>query len=456
MSKKASFWSQWWQNIRWDIRGNEIPVFSMIFIIVFLIDVNFCVLKTIRNTLVVTSSSASSAVLPWIQVIISFPSAILAVAFFARLNRRFRQRHIFYVTTLAFAAFFLFHSFFIYPNQEFLHLPLSEDPGAFEVVYSQWTNTLYHAIAGLWKILILSVFFWGFTNRHLLLSEAKRFYAPIMLAGAAGGIAAGELTTFCSQDSCNMPLIMQRIFTPFAVDPLHLSLMTQSSIMFVIAIFTVLLFRKFAAYISNRETGKNCVLTQAKKAAKEKYHESLSLTSCLKFISKDKALVALALIVLMSYVSYNLCEMIFYDRLRAAFPDRVDYMYFNGLTTTWTGIAIGVFALFVSAPLMQAEKWRAIALITPIILLVTSGIFFFFVTFSDRAWLNNFTDSIFAVSPLMIGVFAGALMKGLYSASKNTVLSAFKEVAFVTFSDEAQVKGKYIVDGLASRLGRSI
>jgi len=455
MSQKASFWSLWWQKNKWNIRSHEIPVFSLIFTIVFLIDINFCILKSIRNTLVVVSSSASSAVLPWIQIIISFPSALLAVVFFTRLNRRFRQRHIFYVTTLVFAAFFLIHAFLIYPNQDILHLPVPENPAAFTIVYSQWGNTLYHALAGLWKILILNVFFWGFTNRHLLLSEAKRFYAPVMLAGAGGGIVGGKITSFCSKNTCDMPTTIQQLFAPLAVDGFHLTLMTQSVIMAVIAVLTVLLFRKFSRMVSERETGKNCVQTQAKLAAKEKYHETLSLSSCFKFIIQDRALIALSLIVFMSYVAYNLCEMIFYDRLRAIYPDKVEYAHFNGEMTFWTGIAIAFFALFVSAPLMQRERWRILAMFTPVILLTTSGIFFFFVTFADQEWLIYFSKTIFATSPLVVGVFAGALMRSLYSAVKNTVLAAFKEVAFVTFSDEAQVKGKYIIDGLASRLGRS-
>lgn len=455
MSQKLSFCAQWWQRNKWDIRSHEIPLFSLIFFIVFLIDVNFCILKSLRTTLVVTSSGASSAVLPWIQIIIGLPSALLSVALFARLNRKFRQRHIFYATTLVFATFFLVHAFYIYPNHDTLHLPLPENPDPFQVVYSQWGNTLYHAISGLWKILILNVFFWGFTNRHLLLSEAKRFYAPITLAGAGGGMVAGKLTSFCSQDACNMPGFIQKIFSPLAVDGFHLTLMTQAVMLAFVSLITVFLFRELAYMLSRREDGRGCVKSQAKIAAKNKYYETLSLTSCVKFIIKERALLALALIVFMSYVADNLCEMVFYDRLKAILPDKVAYARFNGDLTFWTGAAIAVLALFVSAPLMQREKWRVIAVLTPAILFITSSMFFFFVTFSDYEWLQTFSMAMFSTTPLVVGVMSGACMRVLYSASKNTILAAFKEVAFVTFSDEAQVKGKYIIDGLASRLGRS-
>lgn len=455
MSEKTSPWELWWQNNKWDIRRHEWSIFGLIFLSVFLIDINFCILKSIRTTLVVTSSAASSAVLPWIQIIISLPSALLAVALFARLNRRFRQRHIFYVTTLVFAAFFLFHAFYIYPHQDTLHLALPENPDPFRVVYSQWGNTLHHALSGLWKILILNIFFWGFTNRHLLLSEAKRFYAPITLAGAGGGMVAGKLTSFCSQNACDMPLFIQKIFGPWAVDEFHLTLMTQASIVAIVAVLIVIIFRQFTRLVARRETGKHCVQTQAKLSAKDKYYESLSLANCFRFILKDRALMALALIIFMSYVAYNFCEMIFYDCLKNVSPDKIAYTRFNGELTFWSGVGIAVMALFVSAPLMQREKWRALSLFTPIVLLITSAIFFFCIAFTDTPWLQHFSYTTFSTSPAVVGVFAGAVMRALYSAAKNTVLAAFKEVAFVTFSDEAQVKGKYIIDGLASRMGTS-
>jgi AAA family ATP:ADP antiporter len=57
-------------------------------------------------------------------------------------------------------------------------------------------------------------------------------------------------------------------------------------------------------------------------------------------------------------------------------------------------------------------------------------------------------------SPLPIAILLGSLHFCLGRSAKYTIFDSTKELAFVPLDQEGQVKGKLIIDGIGSRLGR--
>jgi AAA family ATP:ADP antiporter len=86
-------------------------------------------------------------------------------------------------------------------------------------------------------------------------------------------------------------------------------------------------------------------------------------------------------------------------------------------------------------------------------LLITSiGFFAFFFAKGDMA---DIVIQLFGATPLAIVVFFGSAQNILSRAAKYTVFDVTKEMAFVPLTPEDQLKGKPIVDGICSRLGKS-
>ena len=57
-------------------------------------------------------------------------------------------------------------------------------------------------------------------------------------------------------------------------------------------------------------------------------------------------------------------------------------------------------------------------------------------------------------SPLTIAVILGSLHFCIGRSAKYTLFDAIKEIAFIPLTQEAQMKGKLIIDGIGSRMGR--
>ena len=108
-------------NFFFPIRRAEWKLFASMFFILSLINVNFSILRSMRNTLVVADSGGSSAFIPYFELFGTFPASILMTWGLSRLMRVFSLRFIFSATMLFFLAFFLIFAFWIYPERSSIH-----------------------------------------------------------------------------------------------------------------------------------------------------------------------------------------------------------------------------------------------------------------------------------------------------------------------------------------------
>jgi AAA family ATP:ADP antiporter len=73
--------------------------------------------------------------------------------------------------------------------------------------------------------------------------------------------------------------------------------------------------------------------------------------------------------------------------------------------------------------------------------------FFSVVCLGKAGWFQK-------TSPLHLAVILGSLHFCIGRSAKYTLFDATKELAFIPLDQEAQVKGKLVIDGIGSRLGR--
>ena len=424
-------------NFFFPIRRAEWKLFASMFFILSLINVNFSILRSMRNTLVVADSGGSSAFIPYFELFGTFPASILMTWGLSRLMRVFSLRFIFSATMLFFLAFFLIFAFWIYPERSSIHAFLEHKFhflfgfSKFQVIFTHWPDMVFYIMSELWKVALLSVIFWSCINQSLSLEEAKRFYPPLMLGSSVGAILAGPITVFCSSH-------FSWEFFPIANQRWQHSLYLLTFFLIACGLLTLWSFN----YLSKKlQIRKEPLPTNGKKEPFAR--RLLSLSSSFQYLLKSPYLASLLLIVVAEYISYTLGELIFLETLKITHPSPPDYCQYMGSLTFWTGILTAFSALILAPYCLQKYRWRQAALITPVLMVLVTLGFFTGIYLGKLGWF-----------PVSFSILLGSLHFCIGRSMKYTLFDATKELAFIPLTQEAQVKGKLIIDGIGSRMGR--
>jgi ATP:ADP antiporter, AAA family len=438
------------------LKREEWLLFGLMFLIICLINTNFSILRSARNALVVADTGGSAAFIPYFELFGTFPASILLTWGLSRLMRFFSPQFIFSMTMLFFLSFFLIFAFWVYPHRQEIHSLLESKIGLlfgltrFKVVFTHWPDMVFYIMSELWKVALLSVLFWGFINQNLSLEEAKRFYPPLMLGSSIGTILSGPITVFCTSHFCWN-------FFAFSDQRWQNSLYLLTFFLLFCGILTLVVFdflfkkfqlRKSSLALQVTPLPKDSDKHQENAPKKEPFSRKLlSLSSSLRYLLKSPYLCSLLLIVVAEYISYALGELIFLETLKEMYPTPSDYCQYMGRLSTWTGVLTAFSALVLTPYLLQKYRWSHSAFITPALMVLMTLAFFSVICFGKA---GLFPGS----SPLPIAVVLGSLHFCIGRSSKYTLFDATKELAFIPLDQEAQVKGKLIIDGIGSRLGR--
>lgn len=396
----------------------KIPGFSrstLLFFIMFgistLLNVNYAILRSARTALAVADVGGGAGSIPWFELCGTMPGAIFMTLGLTWLLNRFSIRRVFFITLTTFVLFFLCFSTGIYPL-----IPKSGE--------SLWVAKLasmsFFVMAELWKISLLTILFWGFVNQYVPLETAKRFYAPLILGGSIGTIAAGPLVSICTSDAVSKHSWEGALFA-----------MTVT--VAVMGALTAWLFWSLWHRLSGME--KN----QPEPQPQEK---PISVWESFRICFRSRYLMLLAWVTIADYIAYALGEVVFLDVLRQKFPDPRLYADFMGKLSIWNGCLTAFSAVVITPYLLRKARWVVASLVTPMCLLLTEGAFFL---------------TLWAPSSLMqieVQVLFGTIFYCLVRAAKYTLFDTSKEISFILLPPLEKMHGKLIVDGMCSRLGR--
>jgi AAA family ATP:ADP antiporter len=126
--------------------------------------------------------------------------------------------------------------------------------------------------------------------------------------------------------------------------------------------------------------------------------------------------------------------------------------YMSGVYS-WTGVIAVVIAMLVSGNVIRKFGWTIAALITPIVWVLTS-IGFFSGLALEGTTIFEVINTLIA-NPANLVLLLGSLQICLGRSCKYTLFDKTKEMTFIPLSKDEQRKCKVIVDGLASRFGKS-
>lgn len=431
MSRKFYFSIDFFRNTLWPIFPHEAKRVVIQAILLFLVCFDYSMLRCMKDTVVVTASSA--VVIPFIKVWMLLPMAVLFTFLYVKISNKFSEKTVFNSVILAFLAFFFVFAFILYPNNESMHLTslanflrtiLPQGLSGMIAMIEYWSFTLFYVIAELWSNIVLSILTWGFINNTTKIKEAPRFYAVLSVASNLAAIAAGVCANI------------------FVSGTLKNNWEFSQKCMVTVIILSGL--GAIALYQWMQSTHKKHNLNSKKR-------ENFSLTESFVEIKKSKHLRYLAIIVISYFFVINTVEVIWKDQVRLLYPSPTDFNYYMNSVTTWIGIISTILGIFVAA-LINRFGWTKTALLTPLVLLVTSLIFFGFIVFEHDLLAIT---SILGTTPLGIAVISGTIQNCVSKGTKYSIFDATKEMAFVPLSHLSKMRGKAAIDGIISRLGKS-
>jgi len=407
----------------------------------FLISLNYNILRTLKDTVVITEKGAGAEVIPFIKLWVMFPASILLTFLFTRLSNRLNREKVFYVMIAIFLLFYCFYTFFLYPSKDLLHPNETADwlqmnlPRGFKgmiAMFRNWTGTIFYVMCELWSNIIFAMLLWGFTNQVTRLTEASRFYAILGVGGNFSGVVAGYISVLACQGDRSWDE----------------SITLLTLIITGVGLLTMVLFRWFNRVVLTdpRFYDPEETLKGTRSAGK------ISMRACIRYLLSSKYLIYLAVIVLAYNSVINLVEVLWKHEVHSLYHEAKDYNYYMNTVSMIIGGISTFCALFVSGNLIRKLGWSFTAMTTPVILLVTSVLFF------GAFFLNEYRPDILLLTgfaPAAVIVFFGTLQNMLSRAAKYTVFDATREMAFVPLTPECKIKGKAVVDGLCSRLGKS-
>lgn len=424
----------------WPIHRHEVKMIVPMMLMLFFICFSYSILRNIKDTIVVTAEHSGAEVLPFIKVWVLLPMAILLTVIFTKLSNRFSQEKVFYLMISGFLIFYGLFTFVFYPLQDVLHPHQFSNyletvlPSGFKgliAMFRNWSFTIFYVMCELWGTAVMTVLFWGFANEVTKVKDARRFYSMLGLMASISGIIAGVvanmLTAGYSWEQTFQILILTVILC---------------------GCLTMLTF-----WWMNRNVLNDPSFDELHKTKRElKTKKKLSMRESFSYLSNSKYLICIAVLVISYNLVINLVEIVWKDQLRQLYPSPLDYNTYMNTMTSAVGVIATMASLFMSQ-LIARFGWTRTALITPVIMLITSAGFFAFMLFR-----HDLADPVFALTgttPLVIAVFFGAAQVCMSKACKYSVFDSTKEMTFIPLDHECKLKGKAAIDGVGSRLGKS-
>jgi AAA family ATP:ADP antiporter len=436
----------WWA-IFWPIHSFEVKKFLPMGLMMFFILFNYTVLRDTKDALVVTAPGSAAEALPFIKLYGTTPMAILFMLIYASLANRLSRQALFYAALLPFLVFFAAFAFIIHPNISSLHMS-EETIKAYQLEYlriqwlipaiGNWSYSLFYIFSELWGSVVISLLFWQFANEITKVSEAKRFYGMFGLIGNFGLILSGYTVTYFSEVTRNLP-------------PLERWGVSLNYLMSFVIISGLIVVFIYAWMNKNILTDKRYYDPTHGQGGKKKDKPRLSLLESARYLINSPYLGLIAVIVLAYGVSINLVEVVWKGQVKIRFPNVNDYSAFMGRFSIATGV-ITIILMMIGNNILRRFTWLTAAMLTPLMILITSLIFFGIIMYTNMH--DSFTV-IMGTTAVMIAVMSGFIQNVLTKATKYSLFDPTKEMAYIPLDQELKVRGKAAVDVIGGRAGKS-
>ncbi len=436
----------------WPIHAFELKKFLPMGLMMLCILFNYTILRDIKDVLVVLAPAGGAETISFLKLYGVTPSAILFMIIFVKMANALSKESLFYAIILPFLIFFAAFAFIIYPNKEALHMSvetiksLQANYPTFHwmiPVVGNWSFSLFYILAELWGSVIINVLFWQFANQITRITEAKRFYGLFGFIGNFGLMLSGSVIYFCSQ--------MAKSMETSNIDKWGFNLKLQMGMVTVAGLLIVAIYW----WMQRNVLTDPRFYEEGQGSGGKKSKPKLSLGESFKYLMSSPYLMLIAVIVLAYGVSINLVEGVWKGQIKIRFPDENDYAAFMGQFSFSTGLTT-VILMLVGNNILRRLSWFTAAIITPIMLLVTSFVFFGFILYGNT--YDPFAElatPFMTTTIVMAAVLIGMVQNVLSKATKYSLFDSTKQMAYIPLDPELKTKGQAAVEVIGGRAGKS-
>ena len=412
------------------IAKEELGKFLCLSLMIFGILYSHATLKSIKDSIIVPNLGAQA--LSFIDLYLVLPSSLGFAVLYAKLVEKVDLERLFIYIILCFLLLVVLFIFIIYPIGVHIH----PDPYYIKelqelypnlywplMIYSKWSYAIFAIIVDLWGPVILVLLFWQTTNFVCNSDEARRFYPLLGIMGNISLIIAGSVISKISAAGYNYAI--------------------NNTIMIIFAIAIVLAaFRLLSVKFSPKPLSEIQL-----KIEKESVLENL------KHIFSSKYLMLIMVLVVSYGAINNMIEVTWKTELRKVYSSEHEYAAFMGIFTKYIGIATICIMLF-SHFITRIFSWRSAALITPIVILISSNIFIFSIV--NKLVITKYLSE-FGISFEEFIAIWGAAQMIIIKSCKYSLFDPTKEILFINAKDDhIKTKGKAAIYVIGIRLSDSI
>ncbi|MBP7190388.1 MAG: NTP/NDP exchange transporter [Rickettsiaceae bacterium] len=429
----------------WPIERHELPKFLsitlLLFCILFIQNLIRATKDSVVNTMIGTETIA------FLKSYGVLPAAFLITILYVKLVSSMKPEKIFYIMMSSFLVFFAFFGFVIFPYHEYFHLSPEDTSNLvqqmphlkwFILLFSKWGFSLFYIIAELWPNAVFALLFWQFVNNVTTVEESKRFYILFGLLGQTGLVISG---TFLK----NLSFISSNLIDEYNL-ALSINTVSVELTMLIVSILGVIGLCTFWMLNNKILKGKT---SEVQFKVKKK---SMSLSESLKMVLASRYIRLIATILICYGIAINLVESPWKKQATMVYPEVHQYLAFVGGYLHYTGIFTLIFVLL-GSNIVRKLGWFAAAIITPIMVFTTGGLFF--VTSNFTTISNELLGGLMMMDPIMLAINIGAINNVLSKSSKYTLFDSTKEMSYVPLNDELKTKGKAAADVIGTKLGKS-
>ena len=434
------------KQLLWPIYRHEYTKFFSMSALMFCVLFNQNVLRILKDSLLIAEISVE--VTSFIKVYCVTPAAALFVIIYAKLVNTYNFQQIYRYLLIVFVSYFVLFAFIIFPNIHYFHISSSK-LNAYMLQYphfkwyialiGNWSYVLYYVLAELWPNIFYVLLFWQFANEITKTNEAKRFYTLFSLFGNSSLILVGYLMMHLASENS----IAKKFFD---IDNKLLFIQTASIFIIIIAIIS----DYFVRYISNNVLTDPTLYHKAKNERSTK--PKLGVIDSFKYILTSRYLWLMLICSASFGLTMNLVEAIWKAKTKELYPTLNEFAQINSLYIMWTGVAIMLMTVLGNV-LMRYYRWLTVALITPLVILISGCMFFILVVFDKQFVI--YMQNVIIYTPLALAVFIGAIQNIIAKGTKYSIWDTSREMLYIPLDNELKSKGKAAVDIVSSKIGKS-
>ena len=431
------------RSIFWPVHKYELKKFISMSLLMFCVLFVYTMMRDFKDIFIQTYSiGGGTETLSVIKLFFVMPFAFLVVIFYTFLINRFGFNKTFYIVISIFAGFFAFFIYCLFPNYENIHPNLEQVkalqdslPGFLYYVVpcvTNWSFTLFYMMSEIWGTMAISSLFWRFANEITMKNEIKRFFGLYSLIGNIGVFLSGSTLKIMSQAqgkawSRNVTIAI--------------------TICVILSIVSMGIFY----YLTNNIMTDPRFYIKDKKTEKGK-KEKISVMDGIKFLFTNKYLLLIALLVVCYGLSDNLFEVVWKEEMRNLIPKSNEYAGMMGTHSQLVSI-FTIVSTIIAANILRKCKWKTAAVISPIMILIVSALFFSLVVYIKHT--GNGNSDFMGISLTALAVWIGVVGVAAFKAIKYSLFDPTKSMAYLPLDDATKTKGQAAVEVIGGRAGKA-